>query len=339
MRNKGEGAYHSTAQTLNVNRNGRQDESTGCHENKRHCGNTDQGRRKDVDPEVRLLIRCGQGTRDGSHDSQDKTREQRVFSVHVFEEFAGSHGGDESDCAHGEEAEGGVTGVEVVDLLGHQDDVVDDVLVTAVASFELLAYFRHNEGWGEHTESSNPKSGKVAQLPQRQRHDGVADILLKNYKSNQKQDCNNKQCNDEWCAPAVVTATRQHKLKEDKTRRRQDGSDIIHLRFLCDRNILGNHNGSQNTKSASNDHNQVEDISPAQGGSEETTDEKTSAEANRAGGGIDGQRPGPVQASEVGTDDSNCGRDRHRCTHSLKTTENGELDKARAETNNQCPER
>lgn len=145
---KGRKAYHSTTQTLNINRNGRQDEGTGSHKNKRYSGNADQGGRKDVDPEVRLLIRCGQGTRDGSHDSQDKTCEQRVFSIDIFQELTGSHRGDEADCAHGKEAEGGVTGVEIVHLLGHQDDVVDDVLVASITSFDLLAHFHHSEVWG-----------------------------------------------------------------------------------------------------------------------------------------------------------------------------------------------
>lgn len=80
------------------------------------------------------MVDRGQTTRDRGYDCQDQTREQGVFAVHVLEQLAGTHRGDEPDCAHGQEAKRGVSGVEVVDLLRHQDDVVDDVLVTAIAS-------------------------------------------------------------------------------------------------------------------------------------------------------------------------------------------------------------
>lgn len=156
----------------------------------------------------------------------------------------------------------------------------------------------------ELTEPGNPESGEVAKLPQRKRHDRIADKLLEDYKRNQQGDGNNQQRNDEWRAPAIVTTAGQDELQEDKTPRGQDASDVIHLGLVVRRHVLGDDNRSQDAEETCDDHDQVENVSPPQRGGEEATDEETSAEANGAGGRVDGQRPRPVCAGEVGTDDA-----------------------------------
>lgn len=70
--------------------------------------------------------------RNRCEDAEEHAEEENGFGVEALENSRHEKGGDEADGAHGEEAEGGGEGGEVVYLLGYEDGVIDCGLVAAV---------------------------------------------------------------------------------------------------------------------------------------------------------------------------------------------------------------
>jgi len=58
-----------------------------------------------VDVQI-IGVSCSESTWNRCHYRENHSYEEEVLSVHVLEEFPGSHGRDESDGAHGQEADG-----------------------------------------------------------------------------------------------------------------------------------------------------------------------------------------------------------------------------------------
>lgn len=198
---------------------------------------------------VQTGFRAGcDSARDWGENSEDQPRQQGVFPIDVFEGLAGAHGGDESDHSHGKEAEGGVAGRQLVHFLGHQDDVVDDVLVAAVAGWRGLLVSLHVGRLGVEglTKSCDPQTSKVRELPQAQRHQWVRNELLPESKSHQQGNGQHQKDNDEGCAPAIGATAGQHELEENQTRSGEHGADIVHLGlFLASKVVLGKDNRTQ----------------------------------------------------------------------------------------------
>jgi hypothetical protein len=67
-----------------------------------------------------------------------------VLSVHILQQLSCAQGDNKPDCSHRQEAQSGVTSIELVDFLRDQDDVVDDILVGAIASCYLLVISKMN---------------------------------------------------------------------------------------------------------------------------------------------------------------------------------------------------
>lgn len=98
----------------------------------------------------------------------------------------------------------------------------------------------------ELTESCDPQTSKVRELPQAQRHKWVRDEFLPESKRNQQGDGQHQQDNDEGCAPAIRATTGQHELEENETRSGEHGADIVHLGlFLASKVVPGKDNGTQ----------------------------------------------------------------------------------------------
>ena len=80
-----------------------------------------------------------QSTGDGSNNGQNQSGDQKMLSIHVLKQFSSAERHNEADRTHRQEAESGVAGVELVDLLRDEHDVVDDILVCAISSYLVLA--------------------------------------------------------------------------------------------------------------------------------------------------------------------------------------------------------
>lgn len=84
-----------------------------------------------------------QSTRDGRNDGQNQSGDEEMFSIHVLKQLSSAKRHNEANRTHRQEAEGGVAGVELVDLLCDEHDVVNDILVCAVSSYSRLANCLH----------------------------------------------------------------------------------------------------------------------------------------------------------------------------------------------------
>lgn len=80
------------------------------------------------------LRASGDCTRNGCHHSKQHPGQQEVLSVQIFQGLARSKRHDKPDRSHGEESESSITSGELIHLLGHQDNVVDDILIASISS-------------------------------------------------------------------------------------------------------------------------------------------------------------------------------------------------------------
>lgn len=89
-----------------------------------------------------------------------------MLSIHVLKQFSSAERYNETNRSHRQEAESGVAGVELVDLLRDEHDVVDDVLICAITSYLVVSHFPIISVKREElTEANNPETGEIANLP------------------------------------------------------------------------------------------------------------------------------------------------------------------------------
>lgn len=143
-----ERTHHSSAQALHLNRDTRQYHCASGDKDERNSRNAEEGRWEHVHPAVTVsslpvplgylgysqtsLRTGGYCARDRRHHGEDHPREKTVLPVHVLERLSSSQGYHEPDGPHGQESKSRVARGQLIDLLRHQDDVVNDVLVASV---------------------------------------------------------------------------------------------------------------------------------------------------------------------------------------------------------------
>lgn len=75
----------------------------------------------------------GQCTRYGSQYCKYQTRDETVFAICIFEYLPRSHGSNETNGTHREKSNGGITCRKTVHFLCHKHNVVDNILIAAIA--------------------------------------------------------------------------------------------------------------------------------------------------------------------------------------------------------------